>query len=138
MAEIRNPKKYYYAMRSKYQRMTKQIGHKLSLAMSDEEDALLWSKYKKTMDQWRALENPREGRSREESERNTRKYWKPVFNETYVEMTQMLVELYEKRSGMDPCEERDLIDAKIERIKEKRKTVTTYIDRETGEEMCWR
>ena len=138
MAEIRNPQKYYYAMRGRFARATKQIGHKLSLATSEEEDALLWAKYEKVLKQWRDLEHSTGISRREDWSLRQRRFWKPIFNETYIELTQQLNALYEQRSGMDPNEERNAIDAEIEAIKEKRKTATTYVDRETGEEMCWR
>lgn len=137
MAEIKNPKRYYYAMRNRYARATKQIGHKLALALTEEEDAALWEKYRKVLEQWRTLENPEGTNRREEFMLRQRRFWKPVFNEDYVALTEMLVNLYGKRSGMEPSRERNSIDAEIERVKEKRKTVTVYIDRETGEEMRW-
>ena len=70
MSEIRDPKRFYYAMRSKYMREARQIGHKLMLATTEEEDALQWEKYCKVMKRWRSLKKP-EGWRRIKYEQST-------------------------------------------------------------------
>ncbi len=133
MAEIKDPKRYYYAMRSRYMRELKQLGHKLSLATSDEEDAQLWEKYKKVLERWRALEIPEGVKHGNHSALNTQVFWKPEFNDEYVELTLQLKGLYSKLSRVNSVGEREALEDEIRALKKKRSSVTTYINRETGE-----
>ena len=131
MAEIKDPKRFYYAMRSRYLREAKQTGHKLSLAVSDEEDALLWEKYKKIMERYRALKAP-EGVRHEPAVRE-HTFLKPVFNAEYIELTHELKGLYANFKGVKSEAERLCLEEKIRRLKRRRMTVTDFVDRETGD-----
>ena len=132
MAEIRDPKRFYYAMRSKYMREAKQIGQKLLLATTEEEDALQWEKYKKVMKRWRALEIPEGVKHGNHVALQTRVFWKPEFNDEYVELTVQLKGLYSKMNQSKSKQERYALEDEIRALKKKRSSVTTYIDRETG------
>lgn len=132
MAEIRDPKRFYYAMRSKYMREAKQIGHKLMLATTEEEDALQWGKYKKVMKRWRALKKPEGINQRDDAAFQPHLRWKPEFNEAYVEATLQLRQLYVQMNQARSKQERHMIERDIYTIKKKRTAVTTYTDRETG------
>lgn len=132
MAEIRDPKRFYYAMRSKYMREAKQIGHKLFLATTDEEDALQWEKYQKVMKRWRALEKPEGIAHSDDRAFQTYLNWKPEFNDAYVELTLRLKELYVQMNQAKSKQERYVIEDKIRIVKRKRYETTTFTDRETG------
>ena len=133
MAEIKDPKRYYYAMRSRYMRELKQIGHKLSLAVTDEEDALQWEKYKTVIMRWRDLEIPEGVKQGTNTVLKTHVFWKPKFNDEYVELTIELKGLYAKMNRAKSKQERYDLEDEIRALKNKRSSVTTYIDRETGE-----
>ena len=133
MAEIRDPKRFYYAMRSKYMREAKQIGHKLLLATNEEEDALQWEKYKKVMKRWRELKKPEGITHGEDVAFQTHWHWKPAFNDEYVALMQQLKELYSQMNRAKSKQERCMIEEKIRVVKRKRYAVTTFTDRETGE-----
>ena len=133
MSEIRDPKRFYYAMRNKYMREARQIGHKLMLATTEEEDALQWEKYCKVMKRWRSLKKPEGITHNDDTEFQSYLNWKPEFNDTYVELTIQLKELYAQMNQAKSKRERYEIEDKIRAIKKKRLAVTTYADRETGE-----
>ena len=133
MAEIRDPKRFYYAMRSKYMREAKQIGHKLLLATTEDEDALQWEKYRKVMKRWRALKKPDGITHSDDAQFRSYLNQKPEFNDAYVELTIQLKELYTQMNQAKSKRERYEIEDKIRAIKKKRSAVTTYTDRETGE-----
>lgn len=133
MAEIKDPKRFYYAMRSRYLREAKQLGHRLSLAISDEEDAQHWEKYKKVLERWRALEIPEGVKHGNHATLNTQVFWKPEFNDEYVELTLQLKGLYAKMNQAKSKQERYALEDEIRALKKKRSSVTTYINRETGE-----
>ncbi len=132
MAEIRDPKRFYYAMRSKYMREAKQIGQKLLLAATEEEDALQWEKYKKVMKRWRALKKPDGIAHGNDTEFQSYLNWKPAFNDAYVELTLQLKELYAQMNQANSKQERLIIEDKIRAMKKKRAATTTYTDREAG------
>ena len=131
MAEIRDPKRFYYAMRSKYMREAKQIGQKLLLATTEEEDALQWEKYKKVMKRWRALKKPEGITHGDDSGFQPYLNWKPDFNEAYVELTLQLKELYAQMNQAKSRQERLVIEDKIRAMKKKRAATTTYTSRES-------
>ena len=131
MAEIRDPKRFYYAMRSKYMREAKQIGQKLLLATTEEEDALQWEKYKKVMKRWRALKKPDGITHSDDTEFQSYLNQKPEFNEAYVELTLQLKELYRQMNQAKSKQERYVIEDKIRVLKKKRSASTTYTIRDT-------
>lgn len=131
MAEIRDPKRLYYAMRSKYMREAKQIGHKLSLATTEEEDALQWEKYRKVMKRWRSLKKPDGIAHNNDAVFQSYLNWKPEFNEAYVELTLQLKELYVQMNQAKSKQERCAIESKIHDLKKKRSASTTYTVRDT-------
>ena len=133
MAEIRDPKRFYYAMRSKYMREARQIGHKLQLATTEEEDAWQWEKYCKVMKRWRALKKPEGITHGEDTEFQSYLNQKPEFNDAYVELTLQLKDLHRQMNQAKSKQERYVIEDKIRAVKKKRTAVTTYTDRETGE-----
>lgn len=130
MAEIRDPKRFYYAMRNKYMREAKQIGQKLMLATTDEEDALQWEKYKKIMKRWRALKKPDGITHGNDTEFQSYLNQKPEFNDAYIELTLQLKELYRQMNQAKSKQERLAIEDKIRALKKKRLATTTYTDRE--------
>ena len=131
MAEIRDPKRFYYAMRSKYMREAKQIGQKLLLATTEEEDALQWEKYKKVMKRWRALKKPDGITHSDDTEFQSYLNQKPEFNDAYVELTLQLKELYRQMNQAKSKQERYVIEDKIRVLKKKRSASTTYTIRDT-------
>ena len=132
MAEIRDPKRFYYAMRSKYMREAKQIGQKLQLATTEEEDALQWEKYKKVMKRWRALKKPEGISHGDDTEFQSYLNQKPEFNEAYIELTLQLKELYRQMNQAKSKQERLVIEDKIRAVKKKRSVSTTYTVRDAG------
>ncbi len=132
MAEIRDPKRFYYAMRSKYMREAKQIGQKLMLATTDEEDALQWEKYKKVMKRWRALKKPDGITHSDDAVFQSHLNRKPEFNDVYVELTLQLKDLYRQMSQAKSKQERYMIEEKIRTVKKKRSESTTYTVRDAG------
>ena len=132
MAEIRDPKRFYYAMRSKYMREAKQIGQKLMLATTDEEDALQWEKYKKVMKRWHALRKPDGITHSDDTEFQSYLNQKPEFNEAYIELTLQLKELYRQMNQAKSKRERYEIEEKIREVKKKRSASTTYTVRDAG------
>lgn len=135
MAEIRDPKRFYYAMRSKYMREAKQIGQKLMLATTDEEDALQWEKYKKVVKRWRALKKPDGITHGDDTAFQSYLNRKPEFNDAYVELTLQLKDLYRQMNQAKSKRERYEIEEKIRTVKKKRSAATTYTDRENGESL---
>lgn len=132
MTEPRDPKRFYYAMRGKYMREAKQISHKLSLATTDEEDALQWEKYKKVLKRWRALKKPEGVTHNDDVMLHLHRWTKPIFNDEYVALTMQLKELYRQMNQAKSKHERYQIEDKIHTVKKRRNAATTYIDRETG------
>ena len=132
MAEIRDPKRFYYAMRSKYMREAKQIGQKLMLATTDEEDALQWEKYKKVMKRWRALKKPEGITHSDDAQFQSYLNQKPEFNDAYVELTIQLKELYTQMNQAKSKQERYAAEDQIRDLKKKRSASTTYTVRDTG------
>ena len=130
MAEIRDPKRFYYAMRSKYMREAKQIGHKLLLATTEEEDALQWEKYRKVMKRWRALKKPDGITHSDDAQFRSYLNQKPEFNDAYVELTIQLKELYTQMNQAKSKRERCEIEDKIRAMKKKRAVSTTYTVRD--------
>lgn len=126
MAEIRDPKRFYYAMRSKYMREAKQIGQKLMLATTDEEDALQWEKYKKVMKRWRALKKPDGITHSDDIAFQSYLNWKPEFNEVYVELTLQIKDLYARMKQAKTKQECCAIEDKIRGLKKKHTASTTY------------
>ncbi len=126
MAEIRDPKRFYYAMRSKYMREAKQIGHKLLLATTEEEDALQWEKYCKVMKRWRCLKKPDGITHSDDAQFQSYLNQKPEFNDVYIELTLQLKELYAQMNQAKSKQERFLIEDKIRTLKKKRSASTTY------------
>lgn len=133
MAEIRDPKRLYYAARSKYMREAKQIGRKLSLATTEEEDSVLWEKYRKIMKRWRALKKPDGINHSDDTEFQSYLNWKPDFNDVYVEFTLQLKELHTQMNQAKSKQERLLIEDKIRTLKKKRSAATTYTIRAGAE-----
>ena len=131
MAEIRDPKRFYYAMRSKYMREAKQIGQKLLLATTEDEDALQWEKYRKVMKRWRALKKPDGITSGDDAQFQSYLNQKPEFNDAYVELTMQLKELYTQMKQATSKQERYMIEDKIHTVKKKRAAATTYTIRDT-------
>ena len=132
MAEIRDPKRFYYAMRSKYMREARQIGHKLMLATTEEEDALQWEKYCKVMKRWRSLKKPDSITHNDDTEFQSYLNWKPEFNDAYVELTIQLKELYTLMNQAKTKQERYAAEDKIRDLKKKRSASTTYTVRDPG------
>lgn len=132
MAEIRDPKRFYYAMRSKYMREARQIGQKLLLATTEEEDALQWEKYRKVMKRWRALKKPEGIHHGDDTLFQSYFNLKPEFNDAYVELTLRLKELYAQMSKAKSKRERYEIQDRIRALKRKRSAATNYTDRSTG------
>ena len=132
MAEIRDPKRFYYAMRSKYMREARQIGHKLQLATTEEEDALQWEKYCKVMKRWRSLKKPDSITHNDDTEFQSYLNWKPEFNDAYVELTIQLKELYTLMNQAKTKQERYAAEDKIRDLKKKRSASTTYTVRDPG------
>ena len=132
MAEIRDPKRFYYAMRSKYMREARQVGHKLQLATTEEEDALQWEKYCKVMKRWRSLKKPDGINHSADEQFQSYLSQKPEFNGAYVELTLQLKDLYTQMNQAKSKQERYAIEDKIRIVKKKRSAVTTYTDREIG------
>ena len=130
MAEIRDPKRFYYAMRSKYMREAKQIGHKLSLAISEEEDALYWEKYKKVIERWRALEIPEGIKPGNYTALQTKEFWKPEFNPEYIALTIQLRELCIQLNKAKTKQECHVLENEIRTLKKKRSSVTTWTGRQ--------
>jgi len=122
----------YYEARAMHH-AAKCIGHKLSLAMTEEDDARLWRQYQAALDRWQRFS----ARAGCESECNLavkeRIYYKPVFDETYLKLTAELTELYarmqreQSRAGRRQL--RELIDLK----KRERWEHAHFVRRETGE-----
>lgn len=135
MPEVKHPKKYYYTMRNRCMRDLKQIGQSLSLALTEEEDALLWEKYKKVLERWRRLERPEGVNHREDLRLRQNRFWRPVFNDEYIELTRQLTAIYDRKRGEKSKQEQNRIEEEIRAIKKKRYSVTTYYDRETGEKV---
>lgn len=135
MAEIRDPKRFYYAMRSKYMREAKQIGQKLLLATTEEEDALQWEKYKKVMKRWRALKKPEGITHRDDTEFLPHLNRKPEFNAVYTELTMEMKELYARLSRARSAEERRGLEKQIRDLGKRRAASTVYTNRKTGEPM---
>ena len=131
MAEIRDPKRFYYAMRSKYMREAKQIGQKLLLATTEEEDALQWEKYQKVIKRWRALKKPDGINHSDDEQFQSYLNQKPEFNDAYVELTMQLKELYTQMKQAKSKQERYMIEDKIRTVKKKRAAATTYTIRDT-------
>ena len=117
-------------MRSKYMREAKQIGQKLQLATTEEEDALQWEKYKKVMKRWRALKKPEGISHGDDTEFQSYLNQKPEFNEAYVELTLQLKELYRQMNQAKSKRERCEIEDKIRAMKKKRAVSTTYTVRD--------
>ena len=119
-----------YGLRFHLSRMSKQIGRQLCLAMTREEDARLWRKYKDVLNRQRMLEK---SEGAKDAPVKCAHSLRPEFNEEYVELTRQLREAYGRRKAADSKEQRQLIGEEIRALKQKRYTVTTYYDRETGE-----
>ena len=130
MAEIKHPKRYYYAMRNKYMRELKQIGHKLSLATSEAEDEMYWEKYRKVLKRWRDLEIPEGVKHRSEMALQTQKFRKPEITEEYVALTNQLKVLYSQIKQAKGKEEFDSFEKQIQELKKRRVAITHYTDRE--------
>ena len=129
MAEIKDPKRYYYAMRSKYMREARQIRHRLSLATTDAEDALQWEQYQKVLRRWRALEIPEGVKAGKPAALQEQVFRKPVLNDAYIELTVQLKALYAERSRAKTRQERSAIEHRIRLLKKQRAVVTAYVDR---------
>lgn len=133
MAEIRDPKRFYYAMRSKYMREASQIERKLTLAVTEEEDALLWEQYRKVMKRWRALKRP-DSIPPDDAVGSLHPHLnrRPEFNDEYIELTVQLKTLYAQMNRMRSRSERYALENQIRIIKKKRAAATTYTIRQTG------
>lgn len=132
MAEIRDPKRFYYAMRGKYMREARQIGQKLQLAVTEEEDALWWEQYCKVMKRWRALKKPDGTEQNEAAEFQPHLNRKPEFNEAYVELTLQLKSLYARMNQTKSKQERLVIEDMIRGVKTARAASTVYTVRSAG------
>ena len=130
MAKLRDPKRYYYAMRSKYFREMNQIGQKINFALSEEEDALYWDKMIKVLKRWRALKAPDGIKVREEAEPWMKWRFKPIFNDDYVFLTMKMREIYAQKGTARTEQERDAIDETVRRLEKRRNLVTTFTERE--------
>lgn len=136
MAQTRDPKGCYYRDRDRYMRITRCVGHKLELATTEENDALLWEKYSRVLQKWRKLEKPEGVRHRDDLALRRERYLRPEFNEDYVALTEEIALLYQEKDRAKSRTERAAIDEKIHALKQKRRTVTNYYDRETGERVA--
>ena len=119
-------------MRSRYMREAGQIGQKLFLAVTDEEDALQWEKLKKVMKRWRALKKPDGITHGDDALIPQYLCCRPEFNEEYVELTLQLKALIAQMNQVRTAREKREIEDEIRTVKKKRCTVTTYTDRITG------
>ena len=129
MAEIKDPKRFYYAMRSKYMRESRQISHRLSLAITEEEDALYWEQYRKVLKRWQTLEVPEGIRPGKNALPQKQVHWKPVLNDAYIELTTRLKALYAARSKATTAQGRHAIESEIKLLKQKRSAATSYVKR---------
>ena len=111
----------------------KSIGHKLSLAMTEEDDARLWRQYRAALDRWQRFSV----RAGCECECNLavkeRVYYKPVFDETYLKLTAELTELYAQMQKEESRAGRRQIRALIDLKKRERGDSAHFVMRETGE-----
>ena len=114
-------------------REAKHIGHKLSLATCEEEDARLWEKYSKLIERSRELEII-SGYCDENSKRiKDRLGCKPVFDETYLTCTRELIRLNALLSATDDPKQRRRLYKEIDAKKKERWEISSYTNRETGE-----
>ena len=112
-------------------REAKQIGQKLLLATTEEEDALQWEKYQKVIKRWRALKKPDGINHSDDEQFQSYLNQKPEFNDAYVELTMQLKELYTQMKQAKSKQERYMIEDKIRTVKKKRAAATTYTIRDT-------
>lgn len=129
------PKGLYYKLRYQYMRMSKQYGHRLSLAITKEEDEYWWQRYKNVLDQWHLLKKPEGVCHHDDIQLRCTCFMRPTFNDKYVELTERLKEAYIRRNATSSKQQRHIIDEEIYSIKQQRYMVTTYYNRETGDEV---
>lgn len=122
-------KKWHYHNRQRFQRDAKRIGHRLSLAMAEEEDALLWSKYKAVLDKWREFELSIGNEKLIAPLRRT-DFRKPVFDEVYLQMTRQLKELYAQLNSSHSSDERHKIKEQIKALQQQRQEAASYMLRD--------
>ena len=133
MVNLRDPKRYYYAMRSKYDRELKQIGRKLDFALSKEEDSLLWEQFKKVLSRRKKLVIPEGLKFEKEEESWSIWFSQPDFSEMYIELTKEIRDIYAKKSAARTEEERREIDREVKKLLKQRDRVTIFRDRTTGQ-----
>ncbi len=136
MGKVLTKGEYYHA-RDEFSERCKRLGHCLSLAENEEEDAHYWKLYNSTLKRWRRLKIPETVPDTIPAPLLRKTFYRPVFNEEYVMYTRQLKQLYkqrEKLSGQKNVRSaRTALDTEIERIKKLRQNCTEYIDRATGE-----
>ena len=114
-------------------REAKSVGHWLSLVTCEEDDEKLWQKYSKLMARSKELEVISGYRDEKSFSTKARNYCKPVFDETYITITNELKKLYAMLSVTDDPAKRHMLYEKIAAKKKERWETFTYVSRETGE-----
>ena len=113
-------------------REAKRVGHKLSLAVSEEEVERLWKQYSQLMSRAREYEEmsgffrEHEGRFRD------RTHCKPLFDSAYISLTNELIELYDQLHASKEAKKGEILK-QIEEKKRERWEKGSYVSRETGE-----
>ena len=122
----------YYNVQRRMNQAAKEAGHQLALAMSDEEDAVRWQTYKSIMEKWQKYERKHHLYDGFYSALHERTYYKPVFDETYINYTKQLKELYDAEKHAEGKAHREIKD-KIREVRRQRRESANYIMRDTGE-----
>lgn len=112
-------------------REAKRVGHKLSLAVSEEEDERLWKQYSQLMSRAREYEEKSGFFSEHKGRFRDRTHCKPVFDSAYVSLTNELIELYGQMKETEGKEKLEILK-QIEEKKRERWEKGSYVSRETG------
>ena len=128
---VKKARRRNYGVQFRLCESVKEAGHRLSLAMTDEEDAERWKVYKDRIDTLQRMEG-RIGYSGIYSITYKRTYYKPIFDDTYVAYTRELITLYDELANAEDGQHRQ-IKKKIRDVRQKRREAAQYVMRDTGE-----